>query len=83
MPLGTRSQWTALPVEPPQQTLVKVTGDSGYTNHRKFLTLAYLDDVYRPRHDGPPRWLDVTNTALSDYGWEPTHWAPFDPEELP
>lgn len=67
--------------EPPQRKLVMVTGDSGYITHRQFLELAYLDDSYRPRHDGPPRWLSVQSDALSDKGWRPTHWA--EPLELP
>lgn len=84
MPLGILNEWTAVnDAEPPQKMLVKVTGDSGYVKHMKFMTLAYIDDDYRPRRAGPPRWLNVQNDELLDQGWVPTHWAPFDPEELP
>lgn len=80
----TMDKWTPVSEqEPPQRRLVKVTGDSGSVRYIKFLTLAYLDDDYRPRHGGQPRWLDVTHTALSDYGFAPMHWAPFDLGELP
>lgn len=75
--------WITVDREPPQKTLVKVTGPSGDTTHLKFLTLAYLDDSYRPSNRRGLRWLDVMGIALVDYGWEPTHWAPFDPRELP
>lgn len=63
--------------EPPQKTLLMVTGDSGYAHHKKFLTLARVDDEYRPRlaSDGPLRWINVQDSALSDQGWYPTHWA--------
>lgn len=61
--------------EPPEGDLVMVTGPSGNVINRKFLTLAYFDELYRPRLNNKPRWLDVTNTALSDHGFMPTHWA--------
>lgn len=60
--------------EPRQGELVAVTGPSGYGS-KPFLAMAYLDDQYRPRRLGPPRLIDVMNNALSDHGWQPTHWA--------
>lgn len=69
--------------EPPRNVLVIITGDSGYVTHCKFLTLAYIDDAYRPRHGGPPRWLNVQNNELTDYGWTPTHWRHIEDGDLP
>lgn len=60
---------------PPQKTLLMVTGSSGYATHTKFLTLAYIDEEYRPSRGGPLRWQSVTNDSLSDNSWHPTHWA--------
>jgi hypothetical protein len=60
---------------PPDKQLLLVTGDSGYVNHKRFMTLAYIDESYRPSKGGPPRWLNVQNDELIDQGWEPTHWA--------
>ena len=62
--------------KPPQNTLVMVTGDSGYRTHTRYLTLAYVDEEYRPSLDGRPRWINVQNDGLSDqFPSEPTHWA--------
>lgn len=62
--------------DPPQKQLVMITGASGYSNHKKFLTLAYIDEQYRPSHGGPLRWLSVHNDAISDqFPDGPTHWA--------
>ncbi|WP_287353586.1 hypothetical protein [Mesorhizobium sp.] len=60
---------------PPQRELVMVTGPSGYVTHTKFLELAYVDEEYRPSRGGALRWQTVTNDALSDCGFYPTHWA--------
>ncbi|ABF71340.1 p092 [Rhizobium phage 16-3] len=62
-------------VAPPQRTLLMVTGSSGYRTYRQFLELAYVDEEYRPSRGGPLRWQTVQNDALSDFGYEPTHWA--------
>lgn len=60
---------------PPQKELVVVTGPSGYVTHTRFLELAYVDEEFRPSRGGPLRWQTVTNDALSDGGFYPTHWA--------
>ncbi len=62
-------------LKPPEFKLVMVCGDSGYSLHMQFIALAYYNNDYRPPLDGRIRWLDVTGTALSDYGWVPSHWA--------
>jgi len=67
--------------EPPQKTLLMVTGPSGYSTYKKFLALAYVDEDYRPSKGGPLRWQSVTDDSLSDNSWYPTHWAR--PVELP
>lgn len=70
--------------EPPQKTLLMVCGDSGYrTFNQKFLTLAYVDEEYRPSLGDELRWLSVQNDELTDQSWRPTHWAfPMDLPEL-
>lgn len=67
--------WKIDEFKPPEKKLVMVTGPSGYVTHTKFMTLAYYDEEYRPSRGGPIRWLSVTNDALSDCSWYPTHWA--------
>lgn len=62
-------------VEPPQKTLLMVTGSSGYRTHRQFLELAYVDEDFRPSRGGPRRWQSVQNDSLSESGYVPTHWA--------
>lgn len=62
-------------VAPPQKKLLMVTGSSGYRTHQQFLQLAYVDENYRPAVNGKLRWQAVTNDALSDAGFYPTHWA--------
>ncbi|KEA07504.1 hypothetical protein [Rhizobium rhizogenes] len=70
-------------VTPPQNTLLMVTGSSGYRTHRQFLELAYVDEDYRPSRGGPLRWQSVQNDALLDAGYVPTHWAyPIDLPEV-
>lgn len=69
-----------LPVEhfkPPQKELLLVTGPSGYITHKKFVTLAYVDDEYRMPFpdDYPLRWQTVSNDSLSDSGHYPEFWA--------
>lgn len=66
---------------PPEKTLLMVTGSSGMSTNKRFLTTAFIDRQYRPDIDGKTRWLDITLTDLSDYGWEPEFWAL--PMELP
>lgn len=62
--------------KPPQKTLLMITGPSGYRTHQQFLTLAYVDDDYRPPIDGRSRWINVQNDAVTDQFPEgPTHWA--------
>lgn len=70
-------QWHDIDKEqPPENQLLMVTGLSGYRTHPDFLCLAYYDEKYRPRlDDGEIRWLDVTNTALSDFSFKPLRWA--------
>jgi hypothetical protein len=60
---------------PPEDTLVLVTGPSGYRTHDKFLALAWHSSEYRPPINGETRWQSVTNDSLLDQGWRPTHWA--------
>jgi len=60
---------------PSQRELVMVTGPSGYVTHQRFLELAYVDEDFRPSRGGQLRWQTVTNDALSDCGFYPTHWA--------
>lgn len=60
---------------PPQKELVLVTGPSGYTTHKRFCELAYVDEEFRPSRGGRLRWQTVTHDALSDSGFYPTHWA--------
>lgn len=69
--------WFAVELRlPDENELVMLTGDSGYVTHKKFLTLGYYDNEYRPPlPDGRIRWQSVQNDSLSDQGWEPTHWA--------
>ncbi|MER9911679.1 hypothetical protein NKJ71_13700 [Mesorhizobium sp. M0050] len=66
---------------PPEKKLLMVTGPSGYSTHGKFLSLAYIDEEFRPSRGGPLRWQTVTSDSLSDDGFYPTHWAL--PIELP
>jgi hypothetical protein len=67
---------------PPENTILMVTGDSGYITHSRFLCLAYFDETFRPRlRPDEIRWLDVQNNALTDCGWVPEFWA--FPVELP
>lgn len=74
--------WTAVSESlPPDRRFVMVTGDSGYTTTRNFLTLARLDKEFRPPINGRLRWLGINNDDLSDCGWRPTHWA--EPINLP
>lgn len=61
--------------KPPEDTLLMVTGDSGYITHKKFLCLAYYDEEFRPSRDNNIRWLNVCNDELTDNCWRPTHWS--------
>jgi hypothetical protein len=67
--------------KPPENTLLTLTGPSGYIRYKKFLCLGYYDEDFRPSHGGRIRWQSVTNDSISDNGWYPTHWAY--PIELP
>lgn len=67
-------QWFAIEdVKPPEREHLMVTGESGYG--RPYIALAYYDEAYRSSRGGPLRWLDMTNTELTDYVGTPTHWA--------
>lgn len=59
--------------KPSPKTPLMVTGRD--TKGNKFLCLAYYDEEFRPSLDGQIRWLDDTDTALSDYGLYPEWWA--------
>jgi hypothetical protein len=73
---GNRLVWVPLDRElPPDEQFVLLRGPSGYSTTPEFVTLGRRDDTGRPPIDGKTRWLDPTNTSLSDNAWEPTHWA--------
>ena len=78
--------WTAIEDElPPDEQFVLLRGPSGYGARSgpgpdkgdEFVTLGRRYEAYRPALGGKTRWLDVTNTPLSDNGWAPTHWRLF------
>jgi hypothetical protein len=69
-------QWKEIEkCKPPEDTLLMVTGPSGYITHKKFLCIAYYDETYRPSFNDRIRWQSVSNDSLSDCGWHPTHWS--------
>jgi hypothetical protein len=73
----TRIDWISLSDRlPPDEQFVLLTGDSGYTSTPSFVTVGRRYEAFRPARGGPIRWLQIGDTPLSDYGWEPTHWAP-------
>lgn len=81
----TRIAWIALSHQlPPDEQFVLLTGDSGYTATPSFVTVGRRYESFRPANGGPIRWLGIGDTPLSDYGWEPTHWAdlPNQPDDL-
>ncbi len=61
---------------PADQRMVLLTGPSGMTSTSHFVVVGQRHMAYRPPIRGKIRWLGVTNTDLSDSGFEPTHWAP-------
>ena len=70
-------QWIPLDRRlPADQHYVLLTGPSGMTSTSHFVVVGQRSMAYRPPINGKIRWLGVTNTDLSDYGFEPTHWAP-------
>lgn len=78
VPLGT-IVWTPLDGGPgsgvPQdKKTYLVTGPSGY-GKRPFLTTARVDEEFRPAKGGQLRWLDPTDTELTDAGWVPHYFA--------
>lgn len=65
-------RWISLHTEqPPDEQFVLLTGPSGTTATPMFIMVGRRHERYRPG-----RWLDVSNTPLSDSGLDPTHWAP-------
>ena len=67
---------------PTERRAVLLTGPSGYRGPvEKFVVMGYFDEKFRPRGDGPIRWLMDNGDELSDFGWIPTHWRY--PEALP
>lgn len=70
-------QWIPLDQRlPADQHYVLLTGPSGMTSTSHFAVIGQRSMAYRPPIHGKIRWLGVTNTDLSDHGFEPTHWAP-------
>lgn len=69
-------QWIPLDRRlPADQHYVLLAGPSGMTSTSHFVVIGQRHTAYRPPIGGTIRWLGVT-TDLSDYGFEPTHWAP-------
>lgn len=60
---------------PPQKRTLMVSGDSGYRGISKFLTLARVDEEFRPSLGGPLRWVDHAGDSLMGSGWTPEWWA--------
>ncbi len=60
---------------PPEDTIVLVSGKSGDRGNgkEKFIELAY---------QAGPRWLNLQDDELSNFGRIPSHWA-FNTLELP
>ena len=56
----------------PKDIFVLLLGPSGYTTIEHVVTTGILHSDYKVG-----RWLDHANDDLSDWGFEPTHWAPF------
>jgi hypothetical protein len=73
----TRIDWISLSDRlPPDEQFVLLTGDSGYTSTPSFVMIGRRYEAFRPRHGGSIRWMTIGDSPISDYGWEPTHWAP-------
>lgn len=60
---------------PPHHIKLMVTGPSYMTSDGNYLTLAYIDEDYRPPIDGKLRWIDIHNDAVTDREAQPTHWT--------
>ncbi len=68
--------------EAPENVLVRVCGDSGYTMFPWFETSAILRTTYGIHAVG---WMDVTGDRLTNNGWIPLFWNALDryPTEEP
>jgi hypothetical protein len=53
-----------------KRVYILVRGPSGMQDTRHFVVSAYHDSHYRPLDP----WRMIDNSALSDFGWEPTEW---------
>lgn len=64
--------WQPIETAPMDQFLL-LCGPSGYTTTPMVVTTGRMCRDY---HTG--RWIDHANDDLTDWGFRPTHWAPFD-----
>ena len=64
--------WQPIETAPRDQFLL-LCGPSGYTTTPMVVTTGRMCSDY---HAG--RWIDHANDDLTDWGFEPTHWAPLD-----
>ena len=64
--------WQPIETAPKDQFLL-LCGPSGYTTTPMVVTTGRMCSDY---HAG--RWIDHANDDLTDWGFEPTHWAPLD-----
>ena len=62
--------WQPIETAPKDQFLL-LCGLSGYTTTPMVVTTGRMCSDY---HAG--RWIDHANDDLTDWGFEPTHWAP-------
>jgi hypothetical protein len=76
--LGLAERWWpyTAPASTPSEW-IEVCGPTGYrgsgTTYTWFLCLARLR-TYGSGASATWHWIDVDGDALSDRGWEPTHW---------
>tara|TARA_Y100000389_G_scaffold201608_2_gene244758 strand:+ start:2291 stop:2563 length:273 start_codon:yes stop_codon:yes gene_type:complete len=69
--------WRSMKDElPPDEEFVLLRGDSGYYSTPEFFVLGRRCMKCRPPINGKIRWLQIGNSDLTDFGWEPTHWLP-------
>ena len=64
--------WQPIETAPRDQFLL-LCGPSGYTTTPMVVTTGRMCSDY---HAG--RWIDHANDDLTDWGFEPSHWAPLD-----
>ena len=67
---------------PPERVVLMVTGPAMTRRVERYLTLAYIDEEYRPPLGKERfRWISIYNDDITDGNSPPTHWAY--PIELP